>query len=68
MNRWDDLCNEVFASAMSLDYTSVLGGDPYDISGAEQAKQWESLLASVASWQHVTTFVALGYCYAVAWD
>lgn len=64
MSRWEDLHHEVFANTMTVDYTSVLGGEPHETSGCDQAKQWESFVARLTSWQHVTTFGVLGHCCA----
>ena len=46
------LIASVYAPKVHLDYTSLLGGSPQDISSEEWAKNLESILGAYDSTQH----------------
>ncbi|KAL1742151.1 hypothetical protein HDZ31DRAFT_43858 [Schizophyllum fasciatum] len=48
------LGTDIFADEIFVDYTSMLGGEPYKISGQEQAKVWKDMQANFDAIQHTT--------------
>jgi hypothetical protein len=55
LSRVDDLKKEVFHKKVLVDYTSMLGGEPYEVSGEKQVDTWMKQLGGLDSWVHVTT-------------
>ena len=55
LKRFEQIGTEVFAENMTVDYTSMFGGEPYQISGTMQAQTWKQQIEPLDSWQHVTT-------------
>lgn len=55
LKKWAQIGEEVFAETLLVDYTSLLGGEPYTITGVKQAETWEHQLRALDAWQHVTT-------------
>ena len=52
--QYDKIANDVLAEEVFVDYTSLLGGEPYAISNMEQAKWWEGMLTKLHALQHGT--------------
>ena len=52
--QFDRVASEVLAAELLVDYTSLLGGEPYTISNTEQAKMWEGMLTKLHALQHGT--------------
>ncbi|KAI5891576.1 uncharacterized protein SCHCODRAFT_02504998 [Schizophyllum commune H4-8] len=50
--QFDRVASEVLATELLVDYTSLLGGEPYTISNTEQAKMWEGMLTKLHATQH----------------
>ncbi|WP_181849662.1 nuclear transport factor 2 family protein [Streptomyces parvulus] len=55
--NWEGLAGEVFAETLRVDYTSLWGGEPEDITGREQTDRWAKELGRLDSTQHVITGV-----------
>lgn len=55
LKEWKKIGEEVFAEELLVDYTSLLGGEPYTVTGGKQAETWEFQLRALDGWQHVTT-------------
>ncbi|KAJ6781770.1 hypothetical protein PWT90_08828 [Aphanocladium album] len=47
-----ELSAEVFADQVEMDYTDLLGGEPFTTSGVKQAASWKAQLSGYASTQH----------------
>lgn len=43
----------LFTDTVEVDYTDMLGGEPYTITADELVKNWEALLTSFESTQHI---------------
>ena len=50
--QYDKIANDVLAEEVFVDYTSLLGGEPYAISNTEQAKWWQGMLTKLHALQH----------------
>lgn len=50
--EWDRL-RDVFADYVTLDYTSLNGGDPATITGEQVVEAWSGLLGSLDATQHL---------------
>ncbi|KAL1755553.1 hypothetical protein FB107DRAFT_248787 [Schizophyllum commune] len=50
--QFDKIASDVLAEEVFVDYTSLLGGEPYAISNTEQAKWWEGMLTKLHALQH----------------
>ena len=48
------VASDIFADQVFIDYTSMLGGEPYTISGPEQAKTWKEMSVNFDAIQHTT--------------
>jgi SnoaL-like domain len=49
------LSKTVFAETVHVDYTSLLGSEPYTVSGAEYEKNLEHILGGIRKNQHAVT-------------
>lgn len=61
MSKFSGLVDEVFAEEVTIDYTSLFGGEPYQIKSKEQVEKWEQQMKSLDTWQHATTYVIPNY-------
>ncbi|KAA2250723.1 nuclear transport factor 2 family protein [Solihabitans fulvus] len=52
--EWDRLA-EVFADIVTLDYTSLNGGEPADLTPAQIVGAWSGLLGALDATQHLIT-------------
>ncbi|RDL40038.1 NTF2-like protein [Venustampulla echinocandica] len=59
MKKYSQLAEEAFAEEVTIDYTSLFGGEPYQISGAKQVEMWREQMEGLDSWQHITTSVLI---------
>ncbi|KAL1701169.1 hypothetical protein EV121DRAFT_282845 [Schizophyllum commune] len=50
--QFDKIASDVLAEELYVDYTSLLGGEPYTISNTQQAKWWEGMLTKQHALQH----------------
>ncbi|MFI6517542.1 nuclear transport factor 2 family protein [Spirillospora sp. NPDC050679] len=50
--EWD-LLKEVFAEPVTLDYTSLNGGEPVELSPAQIAGAWQGVLGNFEATQHL---------------
>ncbi|TRM66724.1 hypothetical protein BD626DRAFT_483634 [Schizophyllum amplum] len=54
IKQTEKIASDVFAEQISVDYTSILGGEPYTISGGEQAAMWKAMQVDFDALQHTT--------------
>ena len=59
--QFDRVASEVLAAELLVDYTSLLGGEPYTISNTEQAKMWEGMLTKLHATQHGILYVSCAH-------
>ncbi|KAG9236289.1 SnoaL-like domain-containing protein [Amylocarpus encephaloides] len=59
LKRFTSLASDVFADKMQVDYSSLLGGEPYELTGEKQAVTWMEQLGGMDCWQHVTTSILI---------
>ncbi|KAL1674276.1 hypothetical protein EV122DRAFT_293535 [Schizophyllum commune] len=52
--RTEKVASDIFADQVFIDYTSMLGGEPYTILGPEQAKTWKEMSVNFDAIQHTT--------------
>ncbi|KAL1742143.1 hypothetical protein HDZ31DRAFT_43892 [Schizophyllum fasciatum] len=50
--QFDRVATEVLAEQLSVDYTSLLGGEPYTITNVAQAEMWKGMLERLEATQH----------------
>ncbi len=58
LKDWDGL-GRLFADRLTLDYTSLWGGEPAELSGEELVAQWRAMLPGFDATAHVLTDVAV---------
>ncbi|KAH8899440.1 hypothetical protein GQ53DRAFT_816579 [Thozetella sp. PMI_491] len=51
----ENLANDVFSKDVLVDYTRILGGEPFTVAGTEWAKQVGKMIDVFDSTQHITT-------------
>jgi hypothetical protein len=57
LKQFDKLVTEVFDTKMRIDYSVLLGIEPYDTTGEAQAKKLQEQTAHMDSTQHIVTSV-----------
>ncbi|MBX9685062.1 MAG: nuclear transport factor 2 family protein [Candidatus Obscuribacterales bacterium] len=53
LHQWDALSADVFASELTVDYTSLFGGEPQTLKAVDLVSSWKKLLPGFESTQHL---------------
>lgn len=53
LGRWDNLRTDVFASEVTVDYTSLIGGEAHKLAARDLVDSWRSLLPGFEATQHM---------------
>ena len=61
------ISSEVLADEVHIDYTDLLGGEPFTTTKEKQTAAWESQLSAYASSQHQATYVHSSAKIAIRW-